>query len=88
MSREYQLLALLDLIGPEPAKSARNLVAAPSSAVTAVSHNELVFVASESKGGSQVLIAERPVSKEIIQVVLAVLEIELNGFGVRFRFAN
>ncbi len=51
-------------------------------------HHKLVFVTGEAQGRSHVGVCQRPVAEEIVQIVFAVLQINLQRLRRGFGFAN
>ena len=62
--------------------------AAPFAAVSAFGHHQLVIVARKLQSRRQILIGQRPVAVQVVQVVAAVLQVHLDGLRLAFRLAN
>src|SRR5262249_1555420 len=65
---------LPDLVAPQPAQRLRQDGAAVLAVVAAVAHHELVVVLHELQRRGHLLVRQRPVAVQVVEVVLAVLE--------------
>src|SRR5687768_16910368 len=64
------------------------MLASPGATVTAFGHDELVFITGESQRRSQILIGKWPVAEQVIQIILAILQVDLQGFGIGLCLAH
>ena len=51
-------------------------------------HFELMFIAGKSQCGREILISERPITEQVIQIVFPFLQINLERFWLGLGFTN
>ncbi len=57
-------------------------------AVAAFGHDKLVVITGKTQGCGKVSIGQRPIAEQIVEIILAVLQINLDRFGVTVGFTN
>ncbi len=78
----------LRILRPKPAKRVGKLFTAPFAAMSPVGHDQLVVVAGVLQGRRQILVAQRPVAMQIVEIVLAILKVDLDRLRLVLRLAD
>ena len=71
-----------DLVRPQPLQGRRQLVTTPYPAVPSFGHHQLMLISRKSEGSRHVLVRQRPVAEQVIEVVFPFLQVNLDRFGM------
>ena len=76
------------LLGPEPAQCIWKVFSTEFAAVTTFGHHQFVVVTGELKCSGHVLVTQWPIAVQVIEILFAFLQIDLDRFWRLFRFSD
>ncbi len=72
------------VFSPTTNAALRAIHARPTRRYVPRGHHQLVLIAGEAQSSSQVLVGQRPIAEQVIQVILTFLQVDLERFGFTF----